>query len=491
MGNDINFIPNDPKAGKTAPKVRQKQPRARTGGASFNFGATPAQGQFDVGTPEFLFWQCREAALAAVEAWEASVAPHKKWQGNRAKLDLLQDAGDNLNAFYDRGSVSFFHHLIGNKTYFSGASTDVVSHETGHALLDSIRPDAWDINFLEVGAFHEAFGDIIAISTALEDDETRRKLLTVTKTLRKRNFTEATAEELSDGIRRINPQHNAAKPRHAFNQLQYQLPQSLPDDGGPGELINEVHSFGMIMTGCYWDLLANLFNAASSQTGPALLAASRKALSLVVAGVQAAPITPRFFQAVGRAMVLADDAAGSTNREHIRGAFQAHGIQLGSGAMVAPSMALAGDAPKGAKLAAPTRRDLLTRLALPTGAKLSVERAELFGSRVVQVTHTREVELGAVSRKLKGVVAVTPEPVIVGSSGSRAAVVGNLPNLADTEHEVHSFVQSLLKHDRIAFTGARGRGVVASSGAPTGQATHVIVQEGGRKVLRRACFQCR
>jgi Zn-dependent metalloprotease len=47
-----------------------------------------------------------------------------------------------------------------------GASTDVVAHEVGHGLLDSARPDS-STSILEVGAFHEAFGDCIAMLTAL------------------------------------------------------------------------------------------------------------------------------------------------------------------------------------------------------------------------------------------------------------------------------------------------------------------------------------
>jgi hypothetical protein len=39
-----------------------------------------------------------------------------------------------------------------------------------------------------VGAFHEAFGDCIAMLTAIEDLETRQALLARTTDLRQRNF---------------------------------------------------------------------------------------------------------------------------------------------------------------------------------------------------------------------------------------------------------------------------------------------------------------
>src|SRR5437667_6832725 len=117
----INFIPNDPKAGPTAPGLRlqTKRPNRPAARASFTIAGAPSEAPFDPGTAQFLFWQSREAALAAVEAWEASTGPLTRWQGNRKKLRLLRDAGLDINAFYDRTSFSFFHRDVGGTTIFS------------------------------------------------------------------------------------------------------------------------------------------------------------------------------------------------------------------------------------------------------------------------------------------------------------------------------------------------------------------------------------
>ena len=404
----INFIPNDPSAGPTAPAMRVKPARSNRPASKSGFvfsGASP-QAIAAPGTPQFLFWQCREGAIAALEAWEASAGAHKRWQGNRRKLQLLQDAGEDLNAFYDRASFSFFHMAIGGTTFFSGASTDVVAHELGHGLLDSVRPDFFEVNFLEVGAFHEAFGDCMAILTALGDQESRQKLLAVTADLRKRNFVESTAEDLSAGIKLLQAGHNASEPRHAFNTFKFRIPSTLPTNGGPGALINEVHSFGMIFTGCFWDLIANIFGAGATKTEADLLSAARLAGDSD-RGRQRRRRDARFLQSVGRAMVLADQSLNNgANREHIGKAFAAHDILLGSNAMLAPTMALAGKAPKGATLAAATRQDLARRLGGVRGAKLSVTSSSHFGTRVVSAVRTRDVSLGNVDRRLKGVVAV-------------------------------------------------------------------------------------
>ena len=497
----INFIPNDPSAGSAAPAMRAQAKRPNRPGsrATVSLSNTSREGTFEPGTAGFLFWQCREAALASLQAWEAAAGNLARWQGNKRTMALRQDAGEDLNAYYDRRSFSFFHLAIQGTTYYSGASTDVVAHEVGHGLLDAIRPELWDAAFLEAGAFHEAFGDCVAVLTALNDRQTRTKLLAVTTTLRKRNFVESTAENLSDGIRRLAPDHNAAEPRHAYNDFQFQIPETLPLDGGPGELINEVHSFGMLFSACFYDLIAELFAAQPRRTEAALLAAAKIAGALLADAGRTAVITPRFFQSVGRAMILADDQRnGGANRDRIRAAFERHGVMLGANALLAPTTVLAGAAPavgRAASLGASARRDLAERLAVPAGSRLAVDVTELCGRRFARVEHTQRVALGGIDRRLRGVTMTCRVPVIVGESGGRAAVMGELPELTATEREVQSFVESLLRNDQIedaAATGAdRGKPRRRSGRRRICRETHRITSVGGTRTLVRVRFHCR
>jgi hypothetical protein len=492
----INFIPNDPRAGSKAPPLREKKPHRNrpAGRAGFTFHDREPERLHAPGTPGFLFWQCREAALLAVAAWERHAGPLGRWAEGRRRLHLHQDAvaqldeAPDLNAYYDRDGFIFFEYDDGEKKTFSGASTDVVAHEVGHGLLDAIRPDLWDTPFLEVNAFHEAFGDCMAIVTALGDARTRTALLRVG--LGARNFVEATAEDLADGIRRVDPEHNAAAPRRALNKLQWQLPSSLPRDGGPGELINESHSFAQVFTGCFWDLIRNLLGA--GKTGDALEAAARTAAGLLIEGAKAAPEQARFFQAVGRAMALGDgERHGGANHLAIRDAFGAHGVALGSNAMLAPMAALAGPSPRVTKVAATlspsTRRDVMDRLGMSGHARMVMRRYEIAGESVVQAVHRRDIALGDVTPKLRGVVAVAPETVLVGESGGRAAVLGGLPEASVTTDEVMGYVESLVRHERIDYGGKK-----KGAGAERRLAwrTHSIRSVGGRQVLMRVRFAC-
>ena len=493
----INFIPNDPLAGAGSPGIRIQSPRPNrpASRAGFQFFDALPQGAAAPATPQFLFWQCREGAVRAVEAFEAAAGPLSAWQGNRKRIPLIQNAVVQLganpepNAFYNRASVQFFQFTGGGKTTFSGESTDVVAHEVGHGILDALRPQLIEVDVLEVGAFHEAFGDCIALLTALEDAASAAAVRT---RIASPNFLETTSEDLSDAIRRVDPGHNAAAPRHALNTIQWQLPTSLPSDGGPGVLINEEHSFAQIFSGAFYDLILKLAGAAP--TVAALKTAARKAVRLLAEAARTAPLTARFLQSVGRAMVMADEQLnGGANRTAIGAAFAGHGVLLGSSAMLAPLAALSGSGPalsaRAATLGAATRRDLVSRLGLKGSVKMLAAPLVIGGSRVAQAIVQREVSLAKISPKLKGVVARVMESVLVGESGGRAAVLGAMPVMSAMNDEVLSFAEGLLKHKRIEFqptkrTAAKGRP------APASGLTHEVATVAGKRQLRRVGFAC-
>ncbi len=492
----INYIPNDPLAVGDLPMVRKKpRPDRPANRAGYIYSQTQPEGIYGVGTPGFLFWQCREAALQAVRNWEALIGGNfNSWISNKKKLRLRQNAGNDLNAYYDRSSLSFFEFTTGSKTTYSGASSDVVFHEAGHALLDQIRPDLWSSFYAEVGAFHEAFGDCFAVLSGLSTSKARQTVLANSPSLSSMNFLEATAEDLSDGVRReLGAQHPAAAPRHAFNSFQWQLPGTLPSFGPPSQLTSEVHSFARVFTGCLWDTLANVY---ASQLNPGQVALKKAGTivgKLLVAGAQAAPDEPRFFRAVGRSMILADQQLnGGKHHLQIRDGFAAHNISLGSSAMLAPTAMLAGAAPKLAKatsiLSPTTKRDLLERIGAK-GGKLTIKKLLVAGKKVAQAIHHREIKLSQFDSRLKGVVAMAAEPILVGAESNRSAILGALPQAAATMDEVACFVHMLLDHDCIAFKKATS--AVATAASAPGLPTHAIKKRGSKKVLTRMRIACR
>ena len=87
----IRYVPNDPIAG--APNAREISPHAgrQQGRAGFRFANEQAEGVFNEGTDGFLFWQCREAAHRALDAWEEIDGPIARWAQNKPTLSLISD----------------------------------------------------------------------------------------------------------------------------------------------------------------------------------------------------------------------------------------------------------------------------------------------------------------------------------------------------------------------------------------------------------------
>jgi hypothetical protein len=394
--------------------------------------------------------------------------------------------------------VEFYHKFRDGETAFSGASTDVVSHEVGHALLDAIRPDLWGSFQLEIGGFHEAFGDVVAIVTALADRKTRDRLLSISPDLGAANFVEATAEDLSDTIRRVlGRNHSAAKPRRALNTFNWQLPETMPRNGGPDVMIAEVHSLARIITGCFYDLVRAIFAASGSPTQARLWSATRTAARLFYHAAQKAPAVPRFFQSIGRSMVLADATLnGGANRQLIGQAFAQHGLALGTQALLAPELALAGGSPKvdrrkrAVKVQPATLRDLRERLGAPAGRAANIALVELGDTSAANVAFHDEVALDDVDPRLRGVVAPVETVALVGESGGSAALLF-APATGAPSAEVLDFVNSLVAHGQVAFDSPPRRRAAVASYDDSRTATHAIRRRGGKQELERIRFACK
>jgi hypothetical protein len=501
----INFIPNDPLA-KNGPPLRRQAPHVNrpSGAAGFTWISHAAAARYPIGSPGFLFWQSREAALRAVSSHEALTGKRvARWarSPDPKRLELSPNDGQDLNAYYDGRGLRFFEYTTGAKTTYSGASTDVVAHECGHALLDQLRPDLWSSSFIESGAFHEAFGDCTALLTAFADARTRSL---VRARLHEANFLEATAEDLSDGVRRaLGAQHPAAEPRHALNRFRWALPSTLPSSGPPATLAAEIHSFARVFSGCFYDVILNLLRTrlgTAAPTSAQLRQAVQTAGKLLIAAAADAPESARFFQAVGRTMILADQALfGGVNRTAIHDAFDRHGIALGTAAMLAPVAALAAQPRSGRApstrglLPAAALADLRRRIGAGPRALLTIQRSTVCGRPLLRATLHREVPLAALDRRLRGVIAIVPESALLGGHDRTVAILGGLPDPAASVDEVTAFVRALLAADRIAFEATEAKSGIPSQRKKDGRKrlpTHTIRSLRGKRVLERLRFAC-
>ncbi len=488
----ILFVPNDLLALARAP-ARRKAPRPDppAGQARFSLPAAPPEAPHPIGSLPFLHWQCREAALATLELWGEIDRPLRAWQNGKRALPLLPNAGPGINARYDRKRIAFFRSEFPARRTAVAASTDAVAHEVGHALLDAIRPDLWESFYPECAAFHEAFGDCISLLVGFSDTACRKQLV-ASGALATPNFLEALAEDSAAGLlAEEGSTHPHSAPRRALNSWQWKLPLNLPLQGPPKLLSAEPHSFGQIFTGCFYDLIRALYTR-ESQSSAGLLSAATQAARLLVSGVRAAPAVARFFQAVGRAMVLHDEAQGGGRHLAIRDAFLGHGIALGSSAAFAPTASLGAPSvsPGAVSLVGPAALQLRARLGARASGRLRVSRARQGPRGATAVHHRREVPLR--HRKLRGVVVAADECVMLGDDAGRAVILGSLPDSRATADEVDFYSRLLVESG--ALEDAPGP---ASKRRRRGQhpqrsiATHRIRKRGSRTTIRRSCFSCR
>jgi hypothetical protein len=489
----ICFVHNDPGCVPLLQTASCAPTPMRSGAlAAVTLANACAEDSYALGTPEFVQWQCREAALRAIAAWERVAPPLRFWQGEQRVLPLVPERAAGFQAMYDRASLGFDTWDTGEGTFFVAASADAVSHEVGHAILDARRPELWDSYLGEVAAFHEGFADCVSLLTTLFDDVAAANLfqgVAPENVLGPGNPASLIAESLAGAVAaELGPGHPAAVPRELKNSLKWAIPTTLPVNPLPTNLSREPHSFGRVFAGCFYDCVENIYRSAGVTTVAGLQLAATTAGNLLAAAIESAPVESRFFRSIGRAMVHADSVANAgQNHLAIRDAFAAHNVALGSAAQLAPSVALDGpvgsSAASSAELDPGMARDLVRRLGVGSRVKVAVNRARIGAERVFRATVKRQLDVGALiggrGRRTRGRVLVpVQEDVLIGSHNRRHVVLGELPNAIGTEEEVCAFVEWL----------AHARGL--DSTEPQERRTHTLLRRGDTQRLRRIAFNC-
>src|SRR2546422_304989 len=269
--------------------------------------AVPAK-RYRLGTREFRYWAAAEALRRGADFWGALLPRSTRWQPGRT-LRVTLDAGVDLNAYYDRRGLSFFHDTVGRTTVYSGESPDVVCHELGHAVLDALRPELWDAMSVEVAAFHESFGDLSALLAGLQLPSLRRAVLSETGArIGRSSRLSRLADQLGWALRQILP--GSTEPdclRNAVNPFFYRAPETLPPSGPSSSLTAEPHSFSRVFTGGWFEALAGMLAVrASSPTEADLLQVSLDAGRLLVDAIPAAPIVADYGSQVAAHLIESD-----------------------------------------------------------------------------------------------------------------------------------------------------------------------------------------
>jgi hypothetical protein len=414
---------------------------------------------------EFRYWTAAEALRRGADFWGA-LLPGLSWEvGSILPVDL--DFGTDLNAFYDRVGLKFFHGSAAGRTVFSGESPDVVCHELGHAVLDSLKPQLFDAASMEVAAFHESFGDMSALLSALQLPSVREGVLAETGgVLRRASRLSRLAEQLGWAIRQSVP--SAVEPdclRNAVNTFFYRDPDTLPTTSPAAALSSEPHSFSRVFTGAFLEGLAGMLATMDAKDEAALLQVSKDMGAILVQGIRTASVVPTFFSQVAASMlgVAKGQFSAQGYEVPLRSGFVRHGI-------LPPAMAFTVARARAPRRAAGVAEGLPESKTLPT---LHLSVAE-YGLGVPSI-----------------VVYAAGEPKRLQVAGA-ALAVGAAPSPGE-DQAAKSFFEDLLRRGQLKVAGgAKGAAEIVRASAPLTHETHTheLRREGGQMVLRRVRIDC-
>jgi len=423
---------------------------------------TPTAGQYPLGTASFRYWAAVAALRRGADFWSPGI-PSGHWHVG-ATLPVLLDEGEDLNAYYDRKALNFFHGPLGSGLVYSGESPDVLCHEMGHAILDTVKPGLWDAAAQEIPAFHESFGDMSAILSALQVQSLRSEVLKETKGhLYRSSRLSRLAEQLGTAIRAQAPDAvDSDSLRNAVNSFTYHDPTTLPTTAPSSQLSSEPHSFSRVFTGAFFEglgaMLAAIAKNSRSPTEEELLAVSHDMGNILLAAIRRAPIVANFYSQVATAMVQAANAINSAYGPLLNAAFVRRSILSLQSASAIADLSTTVVAPKG--IAAMADEPPLARIALD-GNRFGLGNRPIL---VLTASHPRSVSVYAAA-----------------SNGEQL-----IPPSADAA--ATAFVDDLIRRGKVDLP--RRRGATTALVSHRSLKTHELVAADEGLLLQRLLFDC-
>lgn len=253
-----------------------------------------------------------------------SVSTDFHWQwGAGASLKVYPRAGTDKNAYYKRElkTLEFYSFessfLEGSPTIYTCRSFDIVAHETGHAVLDALRPGYWPTESWhpQTRALHESFGDLTAIFTMLAQLDQCEAIVAESKgNLHEKTFFSAVGEQF--GAAGFNRQHGLRNASEDFK---------LSEVSGSGP-----HKLSQVLTGAVYDILADFFadhrDDARYDPAESLYRVGRHLAELFLVAITSAPEKNATFADVARQMFLLETEA--PRKEMIRRNFESREIGI-------------------------------------------------------------------------------------------------------------------------------------------------------------------
>lgn len=282
---------------------------------------------FDKSDSRFHAANAFAATAQTIEIFEGAYGESLPWAFRGAQLEVNGDKGEMLNAYYSRneGSINFFHSFDStfNRNVYSGDSGEVVAHETGHAILDGLRPSYLRTFSPDPGGFHESFGDVLAMLVSLKSERVLDKVIEQTGgDLSRPNVAAHLGEELGMAINHATGRNTTGGDytRTAINDFKWQDPSTLPGSAPHDQLSRQVHSYSRLWTGAFYDVFKGMnesYQAAGMEPKAALAAARDEGLKLYGALMHTAPHGDHGYRDMAHALLRADGSANNGQRSEL------------------------------------------------------------------------------------------------------------------------------------------------------------------------------
>lgn len=368
---------------------------------------------YDAGTPQFDQVNAHAVVNKTLDMYQGYIGHNIPWAFSGDQLSVHPHKQEGMNAYYSRWeeAVNFFYFPSKalNKTVQTSESVDVVSHETGHAVLDGLKPGLMNSFSTEAGAFHEAFGDVSAMLVNLQIPSNVDRVLAETGgDLKKPNNLAWLAEEFGRAIHvsDSDPKNDRNDYlRTAQNHFTYVPPNSLPSGrGDDNTLTGEPHSFSRLFSGASYDAITGIYEANRKAGQPdkeALVKAGNTFGRIFVRGVELSPPNSGKYKDIAAGMISADkELFGGANAEVLKDVFSKRKILTGAALRAVPNT----DNPPALRLPAPVASNdqaqafldrHRTDLKIPEGIALTADRVDTKddGSQVLSYTFSRDVQL--------------------------------------------------------------------------------------------------
>lgn len=324
------YLLNDP----TTPDLSELLPMPSVGPLKFSVEGMPENAEEPKNASETRSLNCHFVVgncINNLQRYSKSVV--RDWAAAR-QLIVFPAAGREMNAYYDRRSLTFFYYpYAGRNVYFSD-SADIVTHELGHAFLDAMRPDFWSVQSLEIWSFHEAFADIVAMFNLMSYEKAIKAVLEQTGgDLEKSNVITKLAEEVGQMIREVteDPSFLPDSLRDpALEHFNYANPSTLPSEAPNNMLAAECHSFGRVFSGAWYEIFVKFFKMHLESSDPmsSFKSARDSAFSILMHSIPASPRIDNFYTAIAKSMLIVANNRNERYGQIISSVFHERNILL-------------------------------------------------------------------------------------------------------------------------------------------------------------------